>query len=61
MMPSLLGVETPGQVQKSGKLGLEHGATRIDLEQSVTPQTVENTPGISSSRVTQIGRSQMPR
>ena len=60
-MPSLLGVGTPGQVQKSGKPGLEHGATRIDPEQSVTPQTAENTPGISSSRVTQTGRSQTPR
>ena len=60
-MPTLLGVRTPGQVQKSGKPGLEHGATRIDPEQSVTLQTAENTPGISSSRVTQTGRSQMPR
>ena len=51
-MPSLLGVGTPGQVQMSGKPGLEHGATRIDPEQLVTPQTAENTPGISSSRVT---------
>ena len=56
-MPLLLGVGTPRQVQKSGKPGLEHGATRIDLEQLVTPQTVENTPGISSSRVIQTGWS----
>ena len=51
-MPSPLGVGTPGQVEESGKLGLKHGVTRIDLEQSVKPQIVENMAGISGSRVT---------
>ena len=60
-MPALLGVGTPGQVEESDKPGLEHGATRMDPVQSVTPQTAENTPGISGSRVTQKGRSQALR
>ena len=60
-MPSPLGVGTPEQVEESDKPGLEHGATRMDPVQSVTPQIAENTPGISGSRVTQKGRSQTLR
>ena len=51
----------PWAGEKSSKPGLEHEATRIGPEQSVTPQTVENMPGISSSRVIQTGGARTPR